>query len=79
MAFAARHLELHVKTVLRFIRKCRLRATKVGRDYRIVRGDLEVFADIPADTPAFIHETSVTSIVDIPRVDPDWRRNRPEP
>ncbi len=55
-----------------------MRATKVGRGYRIVRGDLEAFAGIPADTPAFIDQTSVTSIVDIPRVDPDvaqkWAR-----
>jgi excisionase family DNA binding protein len=77
-AFAARHLKLHVKTVLRFIREGRLRATRVGRSYRIVRGDLETFAGVAADTHAFVDDTSVTSIIDIPRVEPDlaqkWAR-----
>ncbi len=77
-AFAARHLKLHVKTVLRFIREGRLRATRVGRGYRIVRSDLEAFAGVPADTHAFVDDTSVTSIIDIPRVEPDlaqkWAR-----
>lgn len=77
-AFAARHLKLHVKTVLRFIREGRLRATRVGRGYRIVRSDLETFAGVSADAHAFVDDTSVTSIVDIPRVEPDlaqkWAR-----
>jgi excisionase family DNA binding protein len=77
-AFAARQLKLHVKTVLRFIREGRLRATKVGRGYRIARGDLEAFAGIPADAHAFVDDTSATSIIDIPRVGPElaqkWAR-----
>jgi excisionase family DNA binding protein len=68
-SFAARHLKLHVKTVLRFIREGRLRATRVGRGYRIVRSDLETFAGVSADAHAFVDDTSVTSIVDIPRVE----------
>ena len=43
-----------------------------------MRGDLEAFAGISADTQAFVDDTSVTSIVDIPRVEPDlaqkWAR-----
>jgi excisionase family DNA binding protein len=63
-AFAALHLKLHIKTVLRFIREGRLRATRVGRSYRIVRSDLEASAGISADVHAFDDDTSITSIVD---------------
>ena len=38
---AAERLKLHPKTVLRFIRDRRLRATRLGKSYRILRSDLE--------------------------------------
>jgi excisionase family DNA binding protein len=38
---AAERLKLHPKTVLRFIRDGRLRATRLGKSYRILRSDLE--------------------------------------
>ena len=40
---AATRLGLHVKTVLRFIREGRLKAHRVGRQYRILKGDLDAF------------------------------------
>jgi excisionase family DNA binding protein len=67
---AAGRLKLHVKTVLRFIHQRRLKAARVGKSYRIRRGDLEAFAGMaprarrekPADPPW------MTSIVDVPGV-----------
>jgi excisionase family DNA binding protein len=39
----AERLKLHVKTVLAFVRDGRLRATKVGKQYRIAKADLDAF------------------------------------
>jgi len=39
----ARELDLHVNTVRGWIRDGKLKATKVGRDYRIKREDYEKF------------------------------------
>ena len=66
--FAASRLKLHPKTVLRFIRDGRLRATRVGKSYRMVRADLEAFAGVPAPVEAPAVDAWVTSIVDIPGV-----------
>jgi excisionase family DNA binding protein len=68
--FAADRLKVHQKTILRFVRKGRLKATRIGKSYRILRSDLEAFAGValPAAAPA---QASVTSIVDVPDVAPD--------
>lgn len=68
--FAADRLKVHQKTILRFIRKGRLKATRIGKSYRIPRAELEALAgmELPATAAA---EPSVTSIVDIPDVAPD--------
>ena len=64
---AARLLKLHPKTVLRFIREGRLRATRVGKQYRLLRSDLHAFAGAaPAPTG---RTARVTTIVDIEDVD----------
>jgi excisionase family DNA binding protein len=47
VGFAATQLKLHPKTILRFIREGRLRATRVGKAFRILRADLDAFAGIP--------------------------------
>ncbi|HTW35430.1 MAG TPA: helix-turn-helix domain-containing protein [Rhizomicrobium sp.] len=39
----AQRLKLHAKTVLAFVRDGRLRATKVGKQYRIAKADLDAF------------------------------------
>jgi excisionase family DNA binding protein len=69
--FAADRLKLHPKTVLRFIRGGRLRATRVGKSYRILRADLEAFAGVPARAEAAVDAASVTCIVDMPGVGAD--------
>ena len=37
-------LNLHVKTVRRYVRDGRLRAKRIGKEYRITHADLEAFA-----------------------------------
>jgi excisionase family DNA binding protein len=64
----AERLKLHPKTVRRFIREGRLRAVKVGKSYRILRSDMEAMTGVvPGARPT---RARVTSIVDIPDVDP---------
>ncbi|MGW4164133.1 helix-turn-helix domain-containing protein, partial [Streptomyces sp. NPDC004788] len=45
-------LGLHVKTVRGYVRDGRLRATRVGRQYRITRADLEEFTGVPVSAAA---------------------------
>jgi excisionase family DNA binding protein len=76
--FAASRLKLHPKTVLRFIRDGRLRATRLGKSYRILRADLEALAGVPAPVETPPDDAWVTSIVDIPGIGPElaqkWAR-----
>ncbi|MBW8301167.1 MAG: helix-turn-helix domain-containing protein [Hydrogenophaga sp.] len=65
---AANLLHLHPKTVLRFIREGRLRATKIGKQYRIIRSDVNAFAG--AGKAERMHAAKATTIVDIDDVDP---------
>lgn len=60
-------LHLHPKTVLRFIRSGRLKATKVGKQYRILRSDLDALVGAADRAPAA--SARVTSVVDITGVD----------
>jgi excisionase family DNA binding protein len=70
---AAERLKLHAKTVLRFIRDGRLKATKVGKAYRIHRSDLDALAGAPARPPAAM-ESRVTAVVDLLEVEPEHAR-----
>ncbi|MFF4416194.1 helix-turn-helix domain-containing protein [Streptosporangium sp. NPDC001559] len=45
-------LGLHVKTVRGYVRDGRLRATRIGKRYRIAREDLEAFTGQPVEPPA---------------------------
>ena len=67
---AAERLQLHPKTVLRFIKEGRMRATRIGKAYRILRSDLEAFGGV-VDAGADRAEPArarVTSIIDLPEV-----------
>lgn len=64
---AAEMLHLHPKTVLRFIRDGRLKASKVGKQYRILRSDLRALVGAADRPPAA--SARVTSVVDITGVD----------
>jgi len=66
---AAAQLQVHPKTILRFIRKGTLRANRIGKSYRIARRDLDELAGVPLAPPA--KRASLTSIVDVPEVGPE--------
>lgn len=66
---AAEHLNLHVKTVRRYVHDGRLKAKRIGKEYRITRADLDDFAG--ADRPSApepvvrTRHVLVSSIVDV--------------
>lgn len=62
---AAEQLNLHPKTVLRYIRDGRLPATRIGKSYRIGRDQLDAFAGIVRGRPDAAGARA-TCIVDIP-------------
>lgn len=72
--FAAEQLKLHPKTVLRFIRQGQLRATKVGRQYRILRSDLAALVGDNRPAPGASREVRSTTIVDISNADAEFAR-----
>src|SRR5919109_1266080 len=68
---AAEQLNLHPKTVLRYIRDGRLPATRVGKSYRIVRAKLDAFAGMASGKSEAVVGARTTCIVDIPNVSVD--------
>ena len=66
-------LNLHVKTIRRYVRDGRLKAKRIGKEYRIARADLDAFAgETRADTPvARTRHVIASSIVDIDAISPD--------
>jgi excisionase family DNA binding protein len=75
----AERLGLHVRTVRNYVRDGRLKAVRIGKQYRIAREDLEALTGRPV--PASIRETTrrhrhveVSSVVDIDAIDPDAAR-----
>lgn len=65
---AAEQLRLHPKTVLRHIKEGRLRATRIGKSYRITQADLNAFVGVDskgAETPG---DARATCIVDVPEI-----------
>lgn len=63
---AAQMLNLHPKTVQRHIREGRIKATRIGKSYRIARSHLDAFAGVAAgrDAPT----ARATCILDIPDI-----------
>ena len=68
---AAEQLNLHPKTVLRYIREGRLEATRVGKSYRIMRTKLDAFAGIAGGAGDADAGMRATCIVDIPGLSVD--------
>jgi excisionase family DNA binding protein len=68
-------LNLHVKTVRRFIRDGRLPAKRIGKEYRITRSALDEFAGTttaPVSVPiASTRQVLVSSIVDVDAIGPE--------
>ena len=67
---AAERLKLHPKTVLRMIREGRLKATRIGKAYRIAGDDLDAVAGV-ARTEAREADDRATVIADFGDVSPD--------
>lgn len=70
---SAQRLALHPKTVLRLIHEGRLRATRIGKAYRVLRSDLDAFAGVAPARAAHRAEprARVTAITDIADLSPD--------
>ena len=72
----AERLGLHVRTVRAYVRDGRLKATRIGKQYRIGRTDLEAFTGHPVgpserESVSRSRHVEVTSIVQIDAISPD--------
>ncbi|WP_223839317.1 helix-turn-helix domain-containing protein [Saccharopolyspora pogona] len=65
----ANRLGLHVRTVRGYIRSGRLKAVRIGKQYRIARADLEELTGKPRPSSAGAAPVEVSSIVQIDGVD----------
>ncbi|MBN1237950.1 MAG: helix-turn-helix domain-containing protein [Gammaproteobacteria bacterium] len=72
----AERLNLHVRTVRGYVRDGRLKAVRIGKQYRIAREDLEAFTGQPAGPSAReaaprARHVDVSSVVQIDAIGPD--------
>src|SRR5271156_4038678 len=72
----AERLGLHVRTVRNYVREGRLKAVRIGKQYRIAREDLETMTGRPASSfdPEPVRRNrhvEVSSIVQIDAISPD--------
>ena len=67
----AERLGLHVRTVRAYIRDGRLKAMRLGKSYRITRGDLESLIGPQALAPSPARHVEVSSIVEMEGVSLD--------
>jgi excisionase family DNA binding protein len=70
----ADRLGLHVKTVRNYVREGRLKAIRIGKQYRIAREDLEAMTGRPQPPPEPVRRErhlEVSSIVEIDAVSPE--------
>src|ERR1700689_5306553 len=70
----AERLGLHVKTVRNYVREGRLKAVRIGKQYRITRENLEAITGRPEKPPAPARRTphvEVSSIVEIDAISPE--------
>jgi excisionase family DNA binding protein len=58
-------LDLHVRTVRGYIRDGRLRAVRIGKQYRIARADLDAFTGRPEPTPPRAEVSAVVEVADV--------------
>lgn len=72
----AAHLSLHVRTVRNYVREGRLKAVRIGKQYRIARDAIEALTGRPLETVARDvvrrhRHVDVSSIVEIDAIDPE--------
>jgi excisionase family DNA binding protein len=65
---AAEQLNLHPKTVLRYIHEGRLPATRIGKSYRIAGAQLDAFAGVAGGKAAAAAAVRTTCVIDIPDI-----------
>src|SRR5690242_9933243 len=75
----AARLGLHVRTVRGYVRDGKLKAVRIGRQYRIARADLEALTGqpvpaTPAETARRHREAEVSCIAQVDAIDPDAAR-----
>src|SRR5687767_6114486 len=71
---AAERLNLHVKTIRRFIRQGRLPAKRIGKEYRITKAALDEFTGVapaPREDVGRVRQVIVSSIVDVEAISPE--------
>lgn len=71
----AEMLGLHVRTVRNYVRDGRLKAVRIGKQYRIAPEDLDAFTGLPRsaarDSVGRHRHIEVSSIVEVDAVDPE--------
>jgi excisionase family DNA binding protein len=72
----AERLGLHVRTVRGYVRDGRLKAVRIGKQYRIAREDLEAFTGRPVtavdrETVRRTRHVEISSIVEVDAIDPE--------
>ncbi|TDO49802.1 excisionase family DNA binding protein [Kribbella sp. VKM Ac-2527] len=68
----ADRLGLHVRTIRNYVRDGRLKAVRIGKQYRIAREDLDAFTGLPSapgGTESAARQVEVSSIVQIDAID----------
>ena len=66
----AEQLGLHVRTVRNYVREGRLKAVRIGKQYRIAREDLDAFTGAESKIRRTRH-VEVSSIVEIDAISPE--------
>src|ERR1700752_1642453 len=72
----AKRLKLHVKTVRGYVREGRLKAVRIGKQYRIARDDFEALigqhtGGIGPDTGRRQRQREASSLVEVDAISPD--------
>lgn len=72
----AERLGLHVRTIRTYVRDGRLKAVRIGKQYRIAHEDLEAFTGRPVpasprETVGRVRRTDVSSIVEVDAISPE--------
>jgi excisionase family DNA binding protein len=72
----AKRLKLHVKTVRNYVREGRLKAVRIGKQYRVARTDLEAFTGFPlpltdGERAKRRRRVGASCVVEIDAIDPE--------
>jgi excisionase family DNA binding protein len=70
----AERLNMHVKTVRRYIRDGRLKASRIGKEYRVTRAALDAFSgssEAVEDPVVRTRQVIASSIVDVDAISPE--------